>query len=83
MRCMTTKMRNFRSDPATDEAIEYLRDEFPDATFADIVRASLTTHAQLRRREALRAEALATRDDPADRAAAQALAAEMEAMNVW
>ena len=75
--------RTFYSDAATEAAIKALAKEMTDASFSAIVRNSLIESAAKRRIEAIRTESLALRDDPDDRAEAQAIAEEMAELGVW
>ncbi len=66
-----------RADSAVERALEYLLAERAGETKSDVVRAAILELERATRRERLRQESAALRDDPHDRAAAKLLAAEM------
>lgn len=76
-------VKTFRTDPESEAALAYLTDEGVGTTFSEIVRTSLLETARAHRQAALRAEAEALAADPAERAAAKALAEEMSDLSAW
>jgi len=75
--------RTVRLDDDAQAAADYLAAEDSDASFSDIVRKSLLETAWAHRRAALRAEALAVREDTADAEEMRAVMADMEALGAW
>ena len=75
-------MRNFRSDSACEAAIAYLQAQ-TDARFSEIVRNSLIDMADAHRRDAMRAEAEAMRDDPAYQAEIAEVTEILDAISAW
>jgi predicted transcriptional regulator len=78
---MTTM--TIRTDSAVERAVEFLLAQEVGQTRSDIVRTAVLELERARRRELLREESAALRDDPAERAAAQATAAEMAKLGAW
>lgn len=65
----------FRTDDEVDRALAELAG---DQERSQVIRAAILTVWRLQRREALRAQARTVADDPADRAEARAVLADME-----
>jgi hypothetical protein len=77
-----SRVLTIRSNDETDAALAYIQEQ----TGADKSRATrdaLMAQAERLRRESLRRESAALRDDPGDRAEALALAERMAAVNAW
>jgi predicted transcriptional regulator len=77
---MTTM--TIRIDSAIEQALVHLQGD-TGATKSEVVRRAILDAADQVQRAALRAESLALREDPGDRAASQELAAEMAELNAW
>jgi len=75
--------RTFYADAKTEADIAFLAADYHEASFSTIVQMALHDAAEARRRATLRHEAAAISSDPADRAAALALEAELDAVSVW
>ena len=80
---ISTPVKTFRTDTATEEALAYLIAETGNASVSDLVRTCILEMADTHRRAALRAEAQALRDDPDDVAEMRAVMADMEALSAW
>jgi Arc/MetJ-type ribon-helix-helix transcriptional regulator len=72
-----------RTDSAVERALEYLLAERTGQSRSDVVRAAILELERADRRARLRAESAALRDDPEERAAAKAMAAELAAISAW
>ncbi len=72
-----------RTDSAVDRALEYLLAERAGETRSEIVRDAILEMERAHRRARLREESAALRDDPEERAAARAMAAEMAKLSAW
>lgn len=75
------KTLTVRTDPEVERALASLTRDGRSRSAA--ARAAILDAERAQRRDRLRAEAEALRDDPDDRAASQALASEMEALRAW
>jgi hypothetical protein len=73
---------SLRTDSAVEDAIEALQ-EATGASRSGVVRAAVLQAADRTRREELRREALALREDPSDRAEARAVLAFMGGSDAW
>ncbi|MDR1513995.1 MAG: hypothetical protein LBS56_11065 [Propionibacteriaceae bacterium] len=71
-----------RSNDETDAALSYIQEQ-TGADKSRATREALLAQADRLRRESLRRESAAVRDDPRDRAEALALAEDMAAINAW
>ena len=76
-------VKTFRTDPETEAALRFLGADLGDGSFTSIVRYSLLETAKARRREALRQEAEALRNNPEDVAEMRAVMEDMEALGAW
>jgi len=76
-------VKTFRTDPETERALEYLGGQLGDYSFTSIVRYSLVETERVLRRAALRAEAAALRDNPADVSEMRAVMEDMDALSAW
>ncbi|MCL2786941.1 MAG: hypothetical protein FWD59_00330 [Micrococcales bacterium] len=76
-------VKTFRTDAETERALEYLGGELGDNSFTSIVRYSLVETERALRRAALRAEAKALRENPADVQEMRAVMEDMEALSAW
>lgn len=76
-------VKTFRTDSETDAALRFLGDQLGSDSFTAIVRYSLLETAEARRRQALRQEAEALRNNPEDVAEMQAVMEDMEALGAW
>jgi len=72
-----------RTDSAVERALENLLAENPGQSRSEIVRTAILELEKAHRRARLREESVALRDDPAERAAAKAMAAEMAKLSAW
>lgn len=70
-----------RTDADVDRALEQLTAD--GRSKSEAVRHAILLAERTRRRALMRAEAEALRDDPADAAAARALARDMERLSAW
>jgi Arc/MetJ-type ribon-helix-helix transcriptional regulator len=70
-----------RTDPEVERALESLTRD--GRSRSEAVRSAILAADREQRRALMRAEAEALRNDPDDVAAAQELAAEMEAIRAW
>ncbi|MCL1801010.1 MAG: hypothetical protein FWG25_06585 [Promicromonosporaceae bacterium] len=75
-------MINVRSNETTDTALRNLM-EITGRERADAVRTAIVDAERAAIRARARAEALAIRDDPDDRAEVAAIMAEMDAVRAW
>ncbi|MCL2803243.1 MAG: hypothetical protein FWD29_04750 [Micrococcales bacterium] len=71
-----------RTDEAVDQTLGYLM-ELTGESRSQVVRNAVLEAGRIARREAQRAECLAARDDPVDRAEIQAAMADMGAGDAW
>ena len=72
-----------RTDSAVERALEYLLAERAGETRSNVVREAILEMERAHRRARLREESAALRDDPGERAAAKAMAAEMAKLSAW
>ena len=76
-------VKTFRTDPATEDALQFLSSELGEDSFTSIVRYSLLETARNMRNAVIRAEAEACRNDPDDVAEMRAIMEDMEALRAW
>lgn len=74
-------MVTFRTDSGTEALLAELAR--PGESRSDTIRRAIQDAARLKRREQMRAEAETCRDDPADRAEASDVLADMDGLRAW
>jgi hypothetical protein len=72
---------NFRTDERSELALAELMAD--GATASDAIRQALVDSVRLRRRERMRAESEALRNDEADRAESRRVSADMDELRAW
>ncbi|MDR2348348.1 MAG: hypothetical protein LBD90_07020 [Bifidobacteriaceae bacterium] len=77
-----SRVLTIRSNDQTDAALAYIQQQ-TGADKSSATRQALIAQADRLRRESLRRESAALRDDPQDRAETLALAEDMAAVNAW
>jgi hypothetical protein len=72
---------NFRTDERSELALAELMAD--GATASDAIRQALVDAVRLRRRERMRAESEALRNDEGDRAESRRVSADMDELRAW
>jgi uncharacterized protein YoaH (UPF0181 family) len=72
---------NFRTDERSEAALAELMAD--GSSTSEAIRQALVDAVRLRRRERMRAESLALRDDAVDRAESRRVLAEMDELRAW
>jgi uncharacterized protein YoaH (UPF0181 family) len=72
---------NFRTDERSEAALAELMAD--GSSTSEAIRQALVDAVRLRRRERMRAESLALRDDADDRAESRRVLAEMDELRAW
>jgi hypothetical protein len=72
---------NFRTDARSEQALAELMAD--GSTASEAIRQALVDAVRLRRREQMRTESRALRDDEADRAESRRVLAEMDELRAW